>query len=188
MKKVVLRICSTIVMLACLGLPAHAQELQGPLAKVAQVLECTVNLGPQKWNHQRVPPIMGSKDVLIESWDFDGGRARVAILLHRSEAEAMKALQQFAAARALKEKLQGLGDEAYGGGFDQTIAFRKGDFSVSVSAVVLIAGFLPALDQAERTSLEGDLRKAMTRNFAVITACVLSNLNQECPPRTEVIE
>jgi hypothetical protein len=72
----------TLVVVLCLSaLPvAGAQDVPLPLARVAKALECARQESISGWKVERVKPIAGSENVLIEIYVSAGRRAKVSII------------------------------------------------------------------------------------------------------------
>jgi len=171
----------TLVVVLCLSaLPvALAQDLPSPLARVAKALECARQESTSGWKVERVKPIAGSENVLIEIYVSAGRRAKVSIIYNRSEAEAIVKMKRGAAGNSAKA-IQELGDGAYSWGYSEAIAFRKGNLTVYVSAVSDIDSLLPALGDTERTNLRRIEEIAINKSFARSVASFLSNLDKAC--------
>src|ERR1700674_584766 len=87
------------------------------------------------WKYEKVSPITGSADVILQQWTLEYLTVRIAIVSHRSNAEATKAMRDLVRVGQTTERLQGLGDEdgiSWGRG---TVSFRKRNLKIDVSAV-----------------------------------------------------
>ena len=84
------------------------------------------------WTHERVEPIAGSKDMLIQFWSLSNRKANVSILLHDSVEKAREVIQNHVRYSFTSETLMGIGDEAYSspGYASSMVAFRRGKFTV----------------------------------------------------------
>ena len=65
------------------------------------------------WKHERVEPITGSENVLIQFWSLSNRKVKVSILLHESVEKARDVMRTHARYAFNLETLTGIGDEAY---------------------------------------------------------------------------
>ena len=127
------------------------EELPQQLIDARNVLVRSISERRPKWHHKIIPPMVGSKGVIIDQWELDGWAIRVAVIQHDSPETAEKTLQDFRsrledeerAARnrgqrdfkLIKEELPVLGD----GGFTRdefgviATAFRKSNLTIYVN-------------------------------------------------------
>ncbi|HLL16977.1 MAG TPA: hypothetical protein VK388_18095 [Pyrinomonadaceae bacterium] len=122
-------------------LSSHAQKHFTNLDKIAEAIERKIQDKMPEWNHQSFQPTSPdenatSDQVMIQQWTFGKKNVRLAIVRHQSEEEAARVLRQFAADKKTGEGLQGLGDEAYVWGVRRSVAFRQGNLTIYMSAVV----------------------------------------------------
>lgn len=168
-----------VVVLYLSALPvAGAQDVPSSLPRVAKALECAQQESTFGWKVERVEPIAGSGNVLIQMFVSAGRRVKVSIIYHRSEAVAIVTMR--GAADNSAKAIQDLGDEAYSWGYSEAITFRKGNLTVSVSALSDIDYLLPALGETEKTNLKRIEEIAINKSFARSLASVLSNLDRAC--------
>lgn len=140
-----------------------------------------------EWESQSVQPAsidgLASTDrVRIRQWTSRGRNVRIAVLQHLSEEEAAIALRQFAVDKKTNTKLLGLGDEAYVWGIRGSIAFRRGNLTLYVTAVVIAganategAADIGEAKQKARQS-EREEEAVVTKSFAQKLAAVLATL------------
>jgi hypothetical protein len=122
-----------------------------------------------EWKHERVEPIAGSEDVLIEFWSFSNRKVKVSILLHSSEEKARAVIQDHARYSFNLEAVQGLGDEAYSSGYASSlVAFRKGKLTIYVSTYADTDSDPDAqsLTQAQRLEREQAEMKRLSKELA----------------------
>ena len=159
----------------------RAQDVPPSLVKVAKALECPRQENTSGWKRERVKPIAGSDNVLIEMYVSGGRRVKVSIIYHRSESEAVETMIRGASENSAKA-IENLGDEAYSWGYSDAIALRKGNLTVYVSATSNIDSLLPALDESERSNLRRTEEVTLNKNFARMVSNILSNLERACQP------
>jgi hypothetical protein len=162
---------------------ARAQDVAPTLTDVATALECQQQQAEQQqpsgWKRERVTPMTGSENVLIEMYVSAGRRVKVSITYHQSAAAAIKAMKSALHGRQAKT-IPNLSDEAYSWGLSDSIALRKNNLIVYVSAVSDIDYLLPVLDTDQRNRLRHAEESALNKNFARVVAQVLSNLEKAC--------
>ena len=134
------------------------------------------------WVRERVKPIDGSKNVLVDVWASAGRRVKVSVLYYDSEAAAAESMRRLAAGGSVR-KVPGLGDEAYASGYGDQIALRRGNFTAFVSAVTDIDLLLPAVEGKERSELKRAEEIALNENFAKIMSNVLADPPATCRKR-----
>ncbi|HEY9404411.1 MAG TPA: hypothetical protein VIQ24_17265 [Pyrinomonadaceae bacterium] len=167
--------------------PSHAQKQFTNLDRVAEAIERDIQDKMPDWTHKTVPPATvdentASDKVIIQQWTFGRKNVRVAVLQHQSEAEATSVLRQFAADKKSSNSLNGLGDEAYLWGLRNSIAFRQGNLTIYMSAVVseklndAEAVRNPAEAMRKAAQAEHDEETKVTRGFAQHVAAVLKTL------------
>lgn len=175
MKKALL-VCHLLLMiLTAVSLDGRAQESLSPqLSNVAQLIEEAAKESLPEWKLERVEPMRGSRDVLIEFAVSCGRRVKLSIMQFPSAAEASRAIQKMAGNNVERAALSGIGDEAFRWGYSDDIAFRKGTLAVFVSAVSDIDRLVPSLDQADQFALRRNEEIALNKGFARAIAAVLS--------------
>ena len=179
--RVVSKLFLVLTLLAIPSSSMQSPRLSPRLSKIAQALECSEKARNPGWKLERIEPITPNENVLIEMFVSGGRSAKVSILEHKSEAEAIETIKRGAADKSAKALLK-LGDEAYSWGHSDVIAFRKGNLTVYVSAMSDIDALLPMLEQDERTSLRRNEEMAINKGLARSIANILSNLDQACQP------
>jgi hypothetical protein len=117
------------------------------------------------WTHERVEPIVGSKNVLIQFWSFSNRKAKVSILLHDSVEKAREVIQNHVRYSFTSETLTGIGDEAYSspGHASSMVAFRRGKFTVYIFTP---ADVDPGPDAQTRLEREKEEVERLSRELA----------------------
>jgi hypothetical protein len=162
MKHFVLAVFGLSALLASQAFAQQSWELDRLDEKLVRHLEKTM----PAWKHERVEPIAGSKDVLIQFWSFSNKKVKVSILLHSSVETAREVIQNHARYSFNLEVVQGLGDEAYSSGYGSSLlAFRRGKLTVYVGTYVDIDSDREAqsLTQPQRIERElAEMRRVST--------------------------
>ena len=116
------------------------------------------------WKYEIIQPIGGSADVMAQQWTLDNCSIRIAIISHKSMADAAAAMSKLANEGQLTERFQGLGDDGmmWGRG---VISFRKRNLTIDVSATTTT----PTLGLNEAAKNTADERK-LAKEFAVLVA------------------
>ena len=127
--------CLAILLLLGTALNAAAQGNSTHLTKVADDIVSLIKEKRPDWEHRSVTPIVGSNNVIIDQWSFDSQVIKIAVTEHRSAEEAAKQIQKFASTEKITGKLYNLGDEGYSWSIRGSIAFRKGNLTIYISAV-----------------------------------------------------
>lgn len=169
---------------ACLALTAAlacsaatgAQEIPAPAAKVIEELECKMQKAMPGWTRERVEPFSKTERVLVAVWSNCGRRVKVSVNYAPSEAEAARGLRR--PTQAEGKVMEGLGDEAYAWGHDDTIGMRKGNLVFSISTASLTS--LPGVDAGESSALLRAEAAALNKGFARLISSFLSNPNVKC--------
>jgi hypothetical protein len=121
------------------------------------------------WAHKRGEPIQGSKNVLVEFWQFSNRVVKISIVPQKSSEEAREKMQSFLRNTKEAEPLKGFGDESYSWGYaGSNVIFRRGKIVVFVSTVVDVdedpdAQILSQSEKAERAKSE---MKRLSKEFA----------------------
>lgn len=121
------------------------------------------------WTYRRGQPIQGSQNVLIGRWGSANRIVSISVVPHKSANEARQALNDFVKYDRKIERLNGLGDEAFGWGYGQAnVVFRRGRFNVYVNTYAEVdadpdAGMLRSEQRGERERLE---MRRLSREFA----------------------
>jgi hypothetical protein len=116
------------------------------------------------WKYENVQPISGSTDVVVQQWTLDNRSIRVAIISHRSNADASAALSKLAREGQLNERVQGLADEGMTWGRG-VVSFRKRNLTIDVSAT----NTEPTLDIKQAAKNTTDERN-LAKEFAQLVA------------------
>jgi hypothetical protein len=147
---------------------SHTQNTAELTALADKVVSSIQGQKPD-WKYQSIQPITGSGDVILQQWTLDNQAIRIAIISHRSTADAAAALSKLAREGQLNERIQGLGEEGitWGRGI---VSFRKGNLTIDVSA----AKTEPILDLNEAAKNTADER-SVAKEFAVLVADVIKD-------------
>jgi hypothetical protein len=160
---------------------ADAQELNPQLTEVSNALECLRKRDMPQWKRERVEPLTGGKDVLIEYWSSCGRRVKLSFMPYATETAAAKVIQEFAVSEKVK-RVEGIGDEAYAWGYSDAIGLRKNNLLVWVSTVSLGDPILRGLEQSELLEYEREDERKVNKSFARILSQMLSELSATCNP------
>ena len=107
--------------------------------------------------------------MLIRRWGSSNRVVSISVVPHKSANEARQALIDFVKYDRRTEKLNGLGDEAFGWGYGQAnVVFRRGRFNVYVNTYAEVdadpdAKTLSSEQRGERERLE---MRRLSREFA----------------------
>ena len=132
--------CVVATLLLAAHLIARAQGDRRPFNPLAESVENAIKEQFPGWTRISIPPAQPNasetftEDVIIDQWKSDEAIVKVAIIIHPSKEEAKKAFREFVAGVKPNEFLQGVGNESYVWGMDDSVAFRKGRYTVFVSA------------------------------------------------------
>jgi hypothetical protein len=167
---------------------AAAQQRFSNVERVAEAVEEKIREATPGWSVEKPAPpsrdgggVVNDK-VALRQWSLSRKRVKVAVLQHQSEAEAEQALRQFAADKRSDDRLHGLGDEAFSWGVSGSIAFRQGNLTIYISAVVVEeadpgeARTDPAAARDKLSKAERDEEANLSRGFAQRVAEVLKKL------------
>jgi hypothetical protein len=174
---------SSVVIVACLLLglfPVQTaaqdeSELDALEEKVSHHLETKL----PGWKHKRVEPIQGSKGVLIESWSFPYRGAKISIVPVKSGEEARERLQSFAKDTREAKQVQGVGDEAFSWGYQESnLVLRRGRYICFVTSGADMDSDpdVRMLSQPERRNREDLEVKRLNKEFAKYLADVVDLL------------
>ena len=170
---------------------SFAQKHFTNLDKVAHAIESKLQLTMPGWERTSIKPASidentNSDQVIIQQWSSKKRNVKIAVLAHQTEAEAIIALRQFAVDKRTNSKLEGLGDEAYLWGINNSIAFRQGNLTLYMSAVAVVdldsseASRNLAEARRKAAKAEHDEEAKLTKNFAHNVAAVLASLWSSC--------
>ena len=129
---------------AALSPPAQpsveAQADPRPFNPLAASVESAIKKEFPDWKRESIPPVnperpdsFSSNDIIIDLWWSAEAGVKVAILLHPTKAAATKVFREFIADKKAEEVVPDTGNEAYVWGFGNSVAFRKGIYTVYVS-------------------------------------------------------
>jgi len=160
---------------------ARAQELNPQLTEVSNALECLRQRELSQWKRERVEPLTGGKDVLVEFWSLWGRRVKLSFVPAATEALAVSQLQKFAVSTKAK-RLEEIGDEAYAWGYSEDITLRKSNLLISVSTISLAQPIMGGLEQSELLAYEREDQRMVNKSFAKILSQLLLDLPAACRP------
>lgn len=107
---------------------ASAQNLSPEVVEAGKRVDEAFDYNLKGWTRERIVPIQGSSNVIVESWrTYDRG-VKISIGIRSPEAE------DIARNNPTFQKIEGIGDEAFVWGYFSHISFRHGRFGVSVSS------------------------------------------------------
>ncbi|HEX8846958.1 MAG TPA: hypothetical protein VF791_20110 [Pyrinomonadaceae bacterium] len=124
--------------------PSKAQDDPRPFNPLAESVAKAIQEQFPDWKRTSVPPINKnepnkfSEEVIIDQWKSDDAIVKVAILIHPSKEVAAETLKKFAADVRANGPLPDLDSESYVWGIDKSLAFRKGRYTVYISAVPIV--------------------------------------------------
>lgn len=152
MKKLVASLTWAFVMSLCLAPTLLARQDSPELTEAARAVESELVEKMPGWEHRRVTPIEGSKDVIISQWESQGLMIRVSIILHQSEEELRERIKKYKSrfkqedkgkaneeknSKIFKGDEHDLGDEGFSWrdfNFYGTV-FKKGRYTVHVNLI-----------------------------------------------------
>lgn len=140
----VLIVCFASMLFLTAHLVARAQDDPRPFNPLAASVENAIKEQFPNWKRTSIPPAQpnGSEtfteDVIIDQWRSEEVGVRVAILIHSSQEEAKKVFRKSVANVRINESVLGVGEESYIWGIDKSVAFRKGRYTVYISATPII--------------------------------------------------
>jgi hypothetical protein len=127
-------ICLTVGCLLVVSPALNAQTTSSRLKVVGEDVRRLVSEKKPDWKHTSVEPMPGSEDVIVEQWAHDDQAIKVAIIEHKSQAEAEETFGRLVS-EARRNRKDGLGDDGYVLNERGDIAFRKGRLTIYVSVV-----------------------------------------------------
>lgn len=131
--------CAAAMLFLAVQLSAGAQDDPRPFNPLAAQVENAIKQQLPDWTRTSIPPphpdgaAVFPIDVIIDLWQSDEARVKVAILIHPSEDEAKKKFGEFVASIKSEERLQDIGSEAYVWGFGKDVALREGRYTAYIS-------------------------------------------------------
>lgn len=141
------------------------------LNRLGESIITAVQAKKTDWKYEPVSPIKGSDDVVLQQWTLDSQSIRIAIISHKSPADASKLLVALLTNGGGRQDTEGLGDEAVSWG-KNTVSFRRRNLTVDISAV----NTNPTLDVTESSNRGVDERK-LCKEFAGIVADAIKDKN-----------
>lgn len=107
------------------------------------------------WNHKRVPPIKGSKNVMVHFWYSAANvNVKVDVSVRPTADDAKREIRSFLEFRKKPLELKEFGEEAFTPEFDGSdLVLRKGRYVIYLSMVDLDAG-QPRNDELKKTGRE----------------------------------
>lgn len=172
-----LTLCFAAILLLAAQLTAKAQDDRRPFNPLAESVETAIKEQFPNWKRISIPPAQPNgaetftDDVIIDQWVSNEAIVKVSILIHPSKEEAKKVLKEFVADLKPNENVPGLGDESHVWGIAKAVAFRKGRYSVYVTATPLINEEEEQLDSAAPPK-----ETKYSKTFAQIVAKILKDL------------
>ena len=159
------RTTAIMLLISSLGLYtlSHAQN-NSELSTVGDQVVTHIRSEKPDWKYENVQPITGSGNVIVQQWTLDNRSIRIAIVSHRSPAEAAAAISKLAREGQISETFQGLGDEGMTWGRG-VVSFRKRNLTIDVSAT----NTQPTLDLNEAAKNTADER-SLAKQFAVLVS------------------
>jgi hypothetical protein len=109
---------------------ASAQNLSSEVVEAGKRVDEAFDYNLKGWTRERIVPIQGSSNVIVENWRTYDRSAKISIGIRSPEAEDV------ARNNPTFQKIEGIGDEAFIWGYFGHISFRHGRFGVSVSSEV----------------------------------------------------
>ncbi|CAN5403732.1 MAG: hypothetical protein ACR2GW_01705 [Pyrinomonadaceae bacterium] len=161
---------------------SHAQRhSSSDLNRIAEAIEQRVEQERPDWRSEPITPATpsgnsASDKVKIRDWTSPTKSARVSIVYHESEEEAVNALRKIVANFPDSRATPGLGDEAFVWGLTGEIAIRKGNLTLYVSASVKQIDLTGIKSRAEIDRARDEQAKIATRSFAQLVATALALL------------
>lgn len=131
-----------VALMLGLNTASSRQQHFSDAGRAAEAAERKIKAVMPEWESDKITPASAEENrvndkVSVRQWRLNNKNVRVAVVQHQSVEEAAKALRQFAADKRTTNTLPGLGDEAFRYGMRGAIAFRQGNLTVYVSAVVI---------------------------------------------------
>lgn len=169
--------CLVTILLLSVQTNSKAQVDRRPFNPLAESVESAIKEQFPDWKRTSIPPAQpnGSDtftaDVLIDQWKSDKVAVNIAILIHPSVEEAKKAFREFVASVKTDGQLQDAGSESSIWGLAKSVVFRKGRYTVYVSAA-------PIYGDGELRGPRVFLKEAeYSKTFAQIVSKTLKDLN-----------
>jgi hypothetical protein len=168
--------CIAAILILAVQLTTRAQDDPRPFNPLAESIENAIKELFPNWKLTALPPAQPNKsvtfteDVIIDQWKSDEAVVKVAILIHPSKEAAKKALKEFIAGVKVNGYLQDVSDESFEWGIDKSVAFRKGRYTVYVTAA-------PIYEEDEPMDATTHPKETKyTKTFAQIVAKALKDL------------
>ncbi|MDT4952033.1 MAG: hypothetical protein QOJ02_171 [Acidobacteriota bacterium] len=166
-----------VILLLAVQLSGRAQNDTRPFNPLAESVESAIKEQFPSWKRTSIPPAQPNRsdtfteDVIIDQWRSDEAIVKVSILIHPSKEEAKKSFKEFLAGVKVNGYLQDVSNESYEWGIQKSVAFRKGRYTVYVSA----APIYEEDELMDTTALPKENKYSKT--FAQIVAKALKDLD-----------
>lgn len=134
------------------------------LATLGDAITTAIQSQKVDWKYNAVSPIKGSTDVILQQWTLDSQSVRIAVVSHKSPADASRALVALITSGRGRHDIEDLGDDAVSWG-KNTVSFRRLNLTVDISAVTTN----PTLDVTESSGRQVEERK-LCKEFARLVA------------------
>ena len=172
MKNQVLSLFAILILLISTGLAQERPDLDTLDQKIQRYFEKAL----PGWKHERVEPIEGSQNVLVEFWSFANRKVKISILPHTTVEQAKEEFKNYAKYGVNREALREVGDEATASGYGSSdIGFRRGKYMVYINTVADVDSDSDArgLTQDQRFEREKSEMRRLSREFAKYVAQAL---------------
>ncbi|HEX8890034.1 MAG TPA: hypothetical protein VF779_12830 [Pyrinomonadaceae bacterium] len=119
----------------------NTQKDPRPFNTVEDMIAKAITAELPGWKRTSVPPMNRDGldnfryDVIIDQWSSEEGNVKVALLLYQSEDDAKSKFEEFKAGVKANEQLQDVDNEAFAWGISESIALRRGSYSVYISSI-----------------------------------------------------
>ncbi len=160
---------AVLIMLAIGSMRAYSQSFD--LNKLGENVITAVQAKKTDWKYEAVSPIQGSEAVVLQQWTLGSQSIRIAIIPHKSPADASRLLVDLVTNGGGRKDTEDLGDEAVSWG-KNSFSFRRRNITVDISAV----NTNPTVDVTESSNRRADERK-LCKEFARIVADAIKDTN-----------
>lgn len=177
MKRLSFRILVAVLILGIPSLINAQEEDLRPYNPVADSIAKAITAELPEWKHKSVPPTHPngldnfSYDVIIDQWSSKEGSVRIAVLLHSSEMDAKKSVEEFKAGVKANEPLPDVDSEAHAWGINKSVALRVGSYAVYISSVVTNVS-----DEDDSFAKQSKEEARLSKKFAKIVAGALKGM------------
>ena len=134
MKRIAI-MCLLILSLVATSFLSSAQRPALTLNEIADAAVRKLQDKKPEWKHNLVTPIAGGRPdkVIIQQWTLGQKVVKISIMQYQSAQEATSILRKFAA-DVKADMLPNVGDEGCVWGISGSVAFRKGNLTVFITA------------------------------------------------------